>query len=71
MLFVDGLVGRNFAKGLSFYLTRYPAYLDEIGKMTAAALQKRAGDGSEAPPPDGVPSREEDGLTHPCRGYER
>jgi hypothetical protein len=71
MLFVDGLVGRNFAKGLSFYLTRYPAYLDEIGKMTAAALQKMAGDGSEAPPPDGVPSREEDGLTHPCRGYER
>ncbi|WP_207261335.1 hypothetical protein [Desulfovibrio sp. Huiquan2017] len=71
MLFVNGLVGRNFAKGLSFYLTRYSAYLDEIGKMAAEALGKMAGDGSEAPSPDGVPSREEDGLTHSCRGYER
>ncbi|WP_338667823.1 hypothetical protein [Pseudodesulfovibrio methanolicus] len=71
MLFVDGLVGRNFAKGLSFYLTRYPAYLDEIGRMTRVALLKMTGDGSEAPSPDGVPSREEDGLTHSCRGYER
>jgi hypothetical protein len=44
MLFVDGLVGRNFAKGLSFYLTRYGAYLDEIGRMTAEALRKMAGD---------------------------
>jgi hypothetical protein len=71
MLFVDGLVGRNFAKGLSFYLTRYAAYLAGIEKMTAETLGKMTGDGSEAPPPDEVPSREEDGITHACRGDER
>jgi len=71
MLFVDGLVGRNFAKGLSFYLTRYGAYLEEIGSMTAEALRNVVEDGAEAPPPDGVPSREEDGINRSCRGCER
>ncbi|WP_272699520.1 hypothetical protein [Desulfovibrio sp. Fe33] len=40
MLFVDGLVGRNFAKGLSFYLMRYPDYLKQIELMTAEAREK-------------------------------
>ncbi|WP_071544404.1 hypothetical protein [Pseudodesulfovibrio hydrargyri] len=71
MLFVDGLVGRNFAKGLSFYLTRYGAYLDDIGRMTAEALRKMAGNGAEVPSPDGIPSPGEDGITRPCQGYER
>jgi hypothetical protein len=39
--------------------------------MTAETLGKMTGDGSEAPPPDEVPSREEDGITHACRGDER
>jgi len=34
-LLVDGLVGRNFAQALSFYLLRYPDYLWEIEHMTA------------------------------------
>lgn len=29
-LFVNGLVGRNFSKALSFYLLRYAPYLDEL-----------------------------------------
>ena len=40
MLFVDGLVGRNFAKGLSFYLMRYPDYLKQIERMIAEAQDK-------------------------------
>ncbi|WP_147820731.1 hypothetical protein [Salidesulfovibrio onnuriiensis] len=34
-LLVDGLVGRNFAQALSFYLLRYPGYLREVDRMTA------------------------------------
>ncbi|MGE4195331.1 MAG: hypothetical protein AB7E51_18255 [Pseudodesulfovibrio sp.] len=37
-LFVDGLVGRNFSKALSFYLTRYPAYLADIERMATLAV---------------------------------
>jgi len=37
-LFVDGLVGRNFSKALSFYLTRYPAYLADIERMATVAV---------------------------------
>ncbi|WP_419786839.1 hypothetical protein [Pseudodesulfovibrio sp.] len=35
MLFVNGLVGRNFSKALSFYLVRYRGYLDELDRETA------------------------------------
>jgi len=34
MLFVNGLVGRNFSKALSFYLVRYRDYLDELERET-------------------------------------
>ncbi|MDD3310738.1 hypothetical protein [Pseudodesulfovibrio sp.] len=34
MLFVNGLVGRNFSKALSFYLVRYRDYLDELDRET-------------------------------------
>ncbi|WP_319466325.1 hypothetical protein [uncultured Pseudodesulfovibrio sp.] len=36
-LFVNGLVGRNFAKALAFYLLRYKEYLKEIQKVAAQA----------------------------------
>jgi hypothetical protein len=42
-VFVDGLVGKNFAKALSFYLDRADAYLDnmvEIGKVREKILKK-------------------------------
>jgi hypothetical protein len=42
-VFVDGLVGKNFAKALSFYLDRADAYLDdmvEIGKVRDKILKK-------------------------------
>ncbi|MBF0228129.1 MAG: hypothetical protein HQK63_00820 [Desulfamplus sp.] len=32
-LFVDGILGRNFSKPLSFYLMRYEEYLKDIKKM--------------------------------------
>jgi hypothetical protein len=32
-LFVDGIVGRRFSKGLSFYLLRYKGYLRSLDKM--------------------------------------
>lgn len=34
-LFVNGLVGRNFSKALSFYLLRYRGYLRELHESTA------------------------------------
>ena len=33
LLFVDGLVGRYFSKGLSFYLDRSQEYLNAVGKI--------------------------------------
>ena len=44
MLFVNGLVGRNFSKALSFYLVRYRDYLDEL-EREAEALRQRPDDG--------------------------
>jgi hypothetical protein len=32
-VFVDGLVGRNFSKALSFYLDRFEEYLDDLEKL--------------------------------------
>ena len=32
-IFVDGLVGRNFSKALSFYLDRFEGYLAEMEKL--------------------------------------
>ena len=32
-LFIDGIFGNNFPKPLSFYLARYPGYLEDIKKL--------------------------------------
>jgi hypothetical protein len=43
-VFVDGLVGKNFAKALSFYLDRADAYLHDMaqmGKMREKILKKQ------------------------------
>ena len=32
-LFVDGMVGKNFSRALSFYLMRYPGYLRALDVM--------------------------------------
>ena len=37
-LFVNGLVGRNFSKALSFYLLRYRNYLDELESLARQAV---------------------------------
>jgi len=33
-LFVDGIVGKNFSRGLSFYLDRSESYLTAMRKIT-------------------------------------
>jgi hypothetical protein len=32
-LFLDWIIGRDFSKGLAFYLDRYPAYLEALGQI--------------------------------------
>jgi hypothetical protein len=32
-MFIDGMLGRNFPKALSFYLSRHEEYLDALKKM--------------------------------------
>jgi len=40
-LFVNGLVGRNFSKALSFYLLRYAGYLDELEALSRSVVKSR------------------------------
>ena len=40
-LFVDGLVGTNFARPLAFYLARYEGYLADMEKLTGMELDLR------------------------------
>ncbi|MGE4292875.1 MAG: hypothetical protein AB7E32_11780 [Desulfovibrio sp.] len=44
-LFVDGIVGRNFSKGLSFYLLRYKGYLRGLDRLVQS-LDRNQGKGS-------------------------
>ncbi len=32
-LFLDGIIGRNFSRGLAFYLDRYEGYLEALRRM--------------------------------------
>ena len=32
-LYLDGIIGRNFSRGLAFYLNRYPEYLGTLRKI--------------------------------------
>ena len=41
-LFVDGILGGNFSRPLSFYLTSYPSYLKSIEKVRASILQEKS-----------------------------
>ena len=36
-MFLDGLVGRNFAKALAFYLDRYQHYLEDLQELAILA----------------------------------
>ncbi|MEX1314443.1 MAG: hypothetical protein AB1Z38_09705 [Desulfotignum sp.] len=38
-LFVDGILGRQFSRPLSFYLTAYPKYLASIERQTHASVE--------------------------------
>lgn len=41
-LFVDGILGRNFSRPLSFYLTSYPTYLNSIEKVKTSILHEKS-----------------------------
>ncbi len=41
-LFVDGILGKNFSRPLSFYLTLYPAYLNGIDKVKSSILPEKS-----------------------------
>ncbi|MGE4506085.1 MAG: hypothetical protein AB7D51_12115 [Desulfovibrionaceae bacterium] len=41
-LFVDGLVGRDFSRALSFYLLRHDAYMTELAALAASLPEKGA-----------------------------
>lgn len=43
-LFVNGLVGRNFSKALSFYLIRYRNYLEELEHLSQTVGRDRRGE---------------------------
>nr|MDA8125361.1 hypothetical protein [Deltaproteobacteria bacterium] len=38
-LFLDGIIGRNFSRGLSFYLDSYAGYLEALRRMVFEELQ--------------------------------
>jgi hypothetical protein len=40
-LFVDGVLGKNFSRPLSFYLILYRSYLKSIEKVKASILQEK------------------------------
>jgi len=44
-LFVDGILGGNFSRPLSFYLTAYPAYLNSIEKVKTSILHEKSDPG--------------------------
>ncbi len=48
-LFLDGIIGRNFSRGLAFYLDRYGEYLESLRRMAFR---------DSAPPATGTPSRD-------------
>ena len=41
-LFVDGLIGRKFARPLAFYLARYEEYLADMAELTGVELEFKA-----------------------------
>lgn len=47
-LFVDGIIGRQFSKGLSFYLLRYKSYLRALDRMAEGLPHKVVLDGPDS-----------------------
>ena len=45
LLIVDGLLGKSFSRALSFYLDRFPEYLESLGKMGGKLKKSRGSNG--------------------------
>lgn len=56
-LFLDGLVGKNFARALSFYLSHYQEYLDELQKLAGRCPAAEPPQWDAPPPVDDAPER--------------
>jgi hypothetical protein len=54
-LFLDGLVGKNFARALSFYLSHYQEYLDELQNLAGRCPASGPGDWDAPPSADDAP----------------
>jgi hypothetical protein len=53
-LFLDGIIGRNFSRGLAFYLDRYPEYLKSLRKI--AFSEAEPGGAEKAKDPQAAPA---------------
>ena len=58
-MFLDGLVGRNFAKALSFYLDQYRDYLEDLQELASQTGPLPPASSSEWDSPDGGDSSSE------------
>lgn len=56
-LFLDGLVGKNFARALSFYLSHYQEYLDELQKLAGESPMSPPQEWDAPPPSEEVPDQ--------------
>ena len=45
-LFLDGIIGRNFSRGLAFYLDRYEEYLESLQRMAFRDTGLQTGGGA-------------------------
>jgi hypothetical protein len=56
-LFLDGLVGKNFARALSFYLSHYQEYLDELQHLAGKCPASEPPEWDAPPPADDAPEK--------------
>lgn len=66
-MFLDGLVGRNFAKALAFYLDRYQQYLEDLQEL---AIQAGPLDIAQPDMPQAAPDDADDTAHAPAVPHE-
>ena len=47
MLFIDGIIGKNFSGGLAFYLNASGQYLEDVQKILGDTVKQKALSGGE------------------------
>jgi len=64
-LFIDGILGYNFPRPLSFYLSRYESYLEDVKRLIFS--EQRTGSGEPALPVPGVESFGPSAIIDACQ----